>query len=331
MESVARNIHAGTGGPARARRRVAFSFVEVLFAVMILGIGFIMLAGIFPVAISQTQTTGEETNAANIARSAVALLDRLPGTALLMTPDGRVRRFGVNPYGPLTPPAPPFDGDANDNGAADDLELWERVKGSLILPEDPRYAWVPLYRRWSRPNALPPPVSLPNDFAEVTILVMRVRNKAQYGYDDLVITGQNAPLMPRQVTVQLEEGYGAGDILIINETHTLAPGALVMIAAGADRHGRQAAGRMYRIGNAVTDGARNRYFLAPSNDMLALPGQDGRLGPAPANGTDDVTEETTGSGLPAWIIGEGVDPATGANFGGAQDVAVYTSLIKLNP
>src|SRR4051794_29305837 len=61
-------------------RRRGFSFVEVLFAVMILGIGFILIAGVFPVAIAQTQSNGEETVGAAIGRNAVAYLSQIPVT-----------------------------------------------------------------------------------------------------------------------------------------------------------------------------------------------------------------------------------------------------------
>ena len=50
-----------------SRSRRAFSFVEILFAIMILGIGFIMIAAIFPVAINETALSGEETVASTIA------------------------------------------------------------------------------------------------------------------------------------------------------------------------------------------------------------------------------------------------------------------------
>ena len=60
-----------------ARGRPGFSFVEVLFAVMILGIGFILIAGVFPVAIAQTQSNGEETVGAAIGRNAVAYLSQV--------------------------------------------------------------------------------------------------------------------------------------------------------------------------------------------------------------------------------------------------------------
>ena len=50
----------------RAPRRV-FAFTEVLFAVMVLGIGFIMIAAMFPVTIRQTQNTLGDTQGANEA------------------------------------------------------------------------------------------------------------------------------------------------------------------------------------------------------------------------------------------------------------------------
>src|SRR5689334_3052921 len=73
MSSQLRQVH-------HVRRRVArrgFSFAEVLFAVVVLGIGFIMVAAIFPVAIQQSKATQDETSAAAAARAAVAELQQL--------------------------------------------------------------------------------------------------------------------------------------------------------------------------------------------------------------------------------------------------------------
>ena len=102
--------------------RHGFSFVEVLFAVMILGIGFIMIAGIFPVAINQAQTSADESIGASIARGGVNYLASLSDTALLMDPAGT----GV---------MVPLSG-----------QLLERLRGNMIIPEDPRYGWVGFYR-----------------------------------------------------------------------------------------------------------------------------------------------------------------------------------------
>jgi hypothetical protein len=55
----------------RTKGRGGYSFPEVMFAVVVLGIGFIMLAAIFPVAVKQSKLTGDETRALALARSVV--------------------------------------------------------------------------------------------------------------------------------------------------------------------------------------------------------------------------------------------------------------------
>ena len=57
-----------------------FSFTEILFAVMILGIGFIMVAAMFPVAIQQTETSNQETVGAAIARAGVDYMTQVAQT-----------------------------------------------------------------------------------------------------------------------------------------------------------------------------------------------------------------------------------------------------------
>jgi Tfp pilus assembly protein PilV len=56
------------------RFRGGFTFTEILFAVMLLGIGFVMLAGMFPVAIHQTQQNVQEASARSLAQATVAEL-----------------------------------------------------------------------------------------------------------------------------------------------------------------------------------------------------------------------------------------------------------------
>jgi hypothetical protein len=236
----------------------------------------------------------------------------------VFVPDGLVRRFDAAVIPPDVATGTPAS------------TLWDRVKGNLILPEDRRYAWVPLYRRWSSPPSpgVFPPIVRPNDFAEVTIFVVRVRNHSEYGNADLAENNNKATLIPTPVTVELREGFGAPDRVIVKETdHPVVTGTYLVIAGGADKSGRNAAGRIYRVGNPIAEGNRNEYELAPGNDMLALAGPDGNL-----NTSDDLVEDTpSSSGLPAWCIGEGVAPGGTNFFGGAQDVGIYTTFIKLNP
>lgn len=60
--------------------RRAFSFTEILFAVMIIAIGFIMIAAMFPVALKQTENSISDTAAAGIAKSGSTFLAEIAGT-----------------------------------------------------------------------------------------------------------------------------------------------------------------------------------------------------------------------------------------------------------
>ena len=67
-----------------------FTFIEVLFAVILLGIGFIMIAAVFPVAIQQTSAVSDETQGTALARDAIkkiqAVADSMvTGTAITAT------------------------------------------------------------------------------------------------------------------------------------------------------------------------------------------------------------------------------------------------------
>jgi hypothetical protein len=65
-----------------------FSFTEILFAIMILGIGFIMVAAMFPVAIHQTETSRQETVGAAIARGGVGYVQQMANVKFRQIPTG---------------------------------------------------------------------------------------------------------------------------------------------------------------------------------------------------------------------------------------------------
>jgi hypothetical protein len=69
------------------KTRRGFSFTEILFAVMILGIGFIMVAAIFPVAIHQTEASQGETVGAAVARAGVSFIGQMATTTFSTTTD----------------------------------------------------------------------------------------------------------------------------------------------------------------------------------------------------------------------------------------------------
>jgi len=157
-----------------------------MFAVIVMGIGFIMVAAMFPVSISQSRLTVEETTAAALARNAMAQTTRLaeggdsppvtvpptwgpllPPTDLYKSPPARQQYqtvalastpFTVPAHSMVTVPGKvfTFDDARLDDGLGDaptpspikyQSNLWNAFRRNLIVPSDNRYAWVALYRR----------------------------------------------------------------------------------------------------------------------------------------------------------------------------------------
>lgn len=208
----------------RRMRRPGFSFTEILFAVMILGIGFIMVAAMFPVAIKQTEEAVEDVKAATLAQAAERVLSAIAANGLvpqsLPNPSGGTGTFSSTNYQvpptapwsteiipptypasyttpPVYPPAAavPYAAVAtqNDNALA---SFWQFCSGNSISVVDPSFAWVAVY---SRPFTAPP-----TPFAQVTIFSLFDRNTPYFvsagqapGANDLAamtnsITGRGA-------------------------------------------------------------------------------------------------------------------------------------------
>jgi type II secretory pathway pseudopilin PulG len=186
-----------------------FSFAEVMFAVVILGIGFILIAAIFPVAIQQSQATGEESNAAAIARQAAAAIttvasstfttmnpgggpvSSLPGTAM-NTYYNPTYKLGsgmdyesvkqvtlfpptVKPYVQGTGYGLQLSNPGYVAGAPGAVVVpfagsrWDLIKANAVLPNDPRFAYAAFYKRDNGSSA-----------AELIVVAMAVRNKPIY-------------------------------------------------------------------------------------------------------------------------------------------------------
>src|SRR3954469_5298206 len=135
------------GTKASARRR-GFSCAEVMFAVIILGVGFIMIAALFPVAIRQSKSTADETSAAAFARvanndmSAMASNSKMPLCKDSLIP---LIKTGIPQTQVFALPTRQDDTTFPDVQAT--TNLWQSVRGNIISSTDPRYAWVPFYFR----------------------------------------------------------------------------------------------------------------------------------------------------------------------------------------
>ena len=317
--------HAQSPRTARLPRRASgFTFIEVLFAVFILAIGFIMIAGMLPVAIEQAATNGSETIASAAAREAVSYIGTLPGlsNANVMLPDGQVHRFDDTKF--TAPSAMTATGSDS---------LWDMVKNNLILPEDPRYAWAPFYVRGQDASGTPDP------YARLIIVIVKARNHDAYGANDLTIAqpGQSnsqaqATLMGRPVSVHLNAytdaatsdsftllgsatggTVDAGSATEAGDDAVAAGGFLIIQNDPSGSSTGSATGWVLRIGEPLS-ASSTTWLLQPGGDMKA------------SNYKPQV-----GQTLSAFIIGQGSDPETPTTFaGGAQDVMVYTSYVQLH-
>src|SRR5688572_13321368 len=245
--------HAGEGGVIMKTVRSGFSFAEVMFAVVVLGIGFIMLASIFPVAIRQTASVVEENDATALTKKAAeqfrealiasGALPNLPPTAVpIVTPGGLFVGYAPGRMFAMPDPRLMYNADAPEgiaNGDPnDDFEplatqnrIWAEVKSRLISEDDGRYAFVPLYRRDRLADGTPSPW--------IQLTVIAIQNRTGRNYDPTLdmppphaptaTPPQDFPLptfnpddelpvfWPRPVEVKLTEGEGEPDRITIRD------------------------------------------------------------------------------------------------------------------
>lgn len=220
----------GWAGRCAGGDRGGFTLIEVMFAVILLGIGFIMVAAMFPVAIQQSRGSSEETAASIVARSAMVQLSQ-------------VARENTMPVGAMGMPtfSPP---------------LWLATRGDAIDQSDPRYAWVALYARKDRSST-----------AQVYIFVLQARNHSQFNLNDIEpkvpVTGDAWPasIQPKLVHIVAQQGTPNDRIWVLDENDQPMPAA----APGAYILSRDT-GRLMRLGRSISL-ADGLWELAAGNDL----------------------------------------------------------------
>lgn len=320
--------------PTSPRRR-GFSFTEVLFAVMILGVGFIMVAAIFPVAIQQSRTTAEETTAAAVARGGANVFEK----------------YATNSSMPATYNVVVS---ANFDGDGDGKTLARALQGSTLVGADGRYAWVPFYRRAGDPTV---PTTW-NSFAQVFMIPVLVRNESEYkGAPTIHDNAGQASIVVNIVDGALN-GTGSPDLVQFpNAQDRVIPSeGAYLIVANAMKPGNvswntyvapELQGRIYRLGNRVAgnnpDAPPETWELMPGFDFDPIPvdTDPDRKPPTSAAGRTDGKDLIVGAratdltGIQVFIVGRGVDPnSPGAagrlnRDGTAQDVAAYTTFVNV--
>ncbi len=184
-------------GTTRNVRR-GFTFTEVMFAVIILGVGFVMIAAILPVAIQQSKLSVDEATAAAVTQAALNTIT----TSAPSIVTGGTGKYHASPYTLFPPTRPAANGvgkgtvfyfgqtsvgstgepdntgrakhDANNDFLTVDQQI-NLMMGSMIYNTDPRFGWVAFYQRDSIDAT-----GTGSPFARLTILVMQSKLKANY-------------------------------------------------------------------------------------------------------------------------------------------------------
>jgi hypothetical protein len=338
----------------RRGRRAGFSFTEVLFAVMLLGIGFIMVAALFPAAISQTQSAVNEAEGSSVCTDGINFLKGLGAT--YNGPGGSQTATAITYSGSWQFPATPNNGlqfvaiNTPTWGRANVANSQQPPAGSpFINSADPRFGWIPFYRR----NANDP-------FAQVIVVAVQNQNQTvtdpgfpftsgQFSMGNLSVAPpipSNLPVVPGARVTPIVDANFPGEViptlkatLIFNyqgdgtsmasivasgssNVPWAAPGAFLIVAD--DPNGAVLNGRVFRLGQqlATSTGANSDFQLVPGFDL------------------NNAGEARTSASQPfVFVIGRpAMPPQTGFNStnnyqgcftGLAQDIAYQTAVIRV--
>lgn len=249
-----------------------FSFVEILFAIAILGVGFIMIAGVFPVAIQQTKLTQEEASAQVIAQNANALMSATFASGVPQN----------------TPPHTAGGWNWNMQHFLAD------INASRISTSDARYAWIPLYQY---KNTAPASV-------QFVPIVIQSRNTPTFtGDGDTTKTAQLLNhLVPVQCKVAVVAGGGTNGVPRIyfqkSEYEGNNPALDQAVAEGGVVALKDGTTQILRIGLKIQDDF-NGFSVWDAEPGTTLSTSYGVAPPDPG-----------AAGVDAWLIGRGLaDPA----------------------
>jgi type II secretory pathway pseudopilin PulG len=371
-----RNQKRASGPTASSRRgvppaafRAAFTFIEVLFAVILLGIGFIMIAAVFPVAVQQTAAVSSETQGTLIANDAIRKIQAVadaevtgqnstntlfpvtgttaaPQIYAITTspPNSASANFLVTP-----PPAPPVC-----NG------LMAALGSDAFYSADKRYGWVGFYRRDSA-TAGGAPIG---PFAQAYVIALQNPNFANYLYPvpaagQTVISSPVPPPIPpvlygftAQSAAQIPASFfynadGTTTIVLSFNSAAASPqspstngatGAFVLVgtSTGATPAPASMIGRFFRLGNTTTLPAS---MVAAGNTVYqAFEAQSG----SDITGADVTANAwTVGTGNPVFTanvfcigrapsFNSATNDYSGPFTGPNQDIGAATAFIRVN-
>jgi hypothetical protein len=324
--------------------RRGFSFTEILFAVMILGIGFIMVAAMFPVAIRQTEDSNRETIGASVGRAGFSSLSQLAtqvvtwsgATPPLTSPltSSVLLPTVANPVAALSTPITIPNGqssvvipgqvwtfnDAQDTygnvvygtapttlTAAHSTLLYTLLAKNLIQATDPRFAWAAFYKRDVVAQGAAGTSQIPVPASVAQIIMVGVQSRAKPAYDPVIDAQLPSTLFPLLLTkVGVSAGSAALQTITFNTTVPAQVAENAYVIVSSDGITGALNGRVYRLGPFISG---TKFYVIP--------------GEGPAVNDPQLTAATV------YVVGRAPDPNNStAGAGAAQDVSVYSTFVQ---
>jgi Tfp pilus assembly protein PilV len=335
-------------------RHSGFTFIEVLFAVILLGIGFIMIAAVFPVAIQQTSAVSDETQGTALARDAIKKIQQAADS--VATADAG--SASANTLFPVTgtSAAPNIyaittTGTGNVNlltATPASNGLMAALGADSFFTGDHRFGWVGFYRRDSATSP----------FVQVYVISLQNPNFANYLYpvptpNQTVVSAAVPPPVPPSAygysppqAAQIQASFyyntdGSTNIIVSypmsQQTPNALTGAYALVASG----NANMVGRFFRLGIPLGPSAIPSGYTPPNGTtnpqvFQIQPGSDITPADAQVNGFTASTTTAAFTGT-VWLMGAAptVDPAGSGQYigpfnGPNQDVGVATGFVRIN-
>jgi type II secretory pathway pseudopilin PulG len=228
-----------------------------MFAVVILGIGFIMIASIFPVAVEQTRSNADDNRGNQLAVNCIHAISTTFSADDFPDNGGTLQAFSSQPT------------------------LWQKIDDSLIDPADSRYACVPFF--WKSPV---------DGSVRITVLAVHRSSHAGYSTNDLS-QGELAPRGVGSVSVIIQGdgtqavqiGKTSGDYLSVGDN------CFLILASGDG----DVNGRTLRVGHKISEDPDYITWSLRSDGGLA-PGETCTNASAQLIGLDWVDPASARSG-----------------------------------
>jgi type II secretory pathway pseudopilin PulG len=337
----------------------AFTFIEVLFAVILLGIGFIMIAGVFPVAIQQTAAVSDETQSTLIARDAIKKTQAVADAEITGYPP---QTAGVT-YSVFQP--------TGGTVQAFSSNIMQAIGNDGFFTGDHRFGWVGFYRRdlasspfaqvfviaLENPNfanyvtQYQPGETTPITSGSIPPTVAPPIPPSRYNYASPPVTytpPTSPPTTPTGgVTASITGTFyynadSSTTVLITypsGQTSTNgATGAYLLLASGGPANGSMI-GRFFRLGNPLAASSLPSSFTPPSGQLYEIyqlqPGSDITPADATANGWTPGQSSAAISAATVFLIGRAPTLSSGTEYTGPfsgpnQDIGVATGFIRVN-